>query len=151
MTLTELLLDIDASSVPPYDHRVEEVKEDLKARGIVVFAGWMVGSTYICGAGEDLDVLVRVDDLNCAIELLPDYDREGEDGEYPEDDHWVSLRKDNLNLLLTDSHDLYMKWLTAAEVCKYLHQRQGTPYSPKDERIAVHRIIMDGDTTENVL
>lgn len=57
---------------------------------------------------------------------------------------WTSVRRGNLNLMVTDDADWYEKYTTAMEVCKYLQ------IGSKDQRIAICRIVRDGWTAEMV-
>ncbi len=110
------------------------------------FAARTVGSTYIYGHGEDLDLLVLVRTPVGMSSLVnswyhPDFKYGGSGPK--SGDNWCSWKRGTLNLLLTDDEDLYDRWLMAAEVCRYLHLAKGVVLT-KPERIAIHDIIMEG-------
>lgn len=102
----------------------------------------LVGSTYIYGQGVDIDVLVLVDSEHLISSWQHPEWKYG--GSTPKSgDGWGSWKKGEVNLLLTHSEDYFNKWLTAADVCKYLFHKRSIVLS-KEERIAVHAMIMDG-------
>ena len=104
----------------------------------------LVGSTYIYGQGNDIDILVL---LNTAaptytsIEtlVLPGWVYGGSTPK--SGDGWCSWKQGDINLLVTDDETYFNAWVTAAEVCKYIALR-GVKLE-KPDRIAVHAIIMD--------
>lgn len=103
----------------------------------------LVGSTYILGEGNDVDIMWLVSDYQEATRLLIkdgyEYDKDYED------DRFASLRKGEVNVIVTAEGLRYRNTLIAAEVCKYLKVWE------RDDRIAVHRIIRDGKTAENCM
>lgn len=103
----------------------------------------LVGSTYILGEGNDVDIMWLVSDYQEATRLLIkdgyEYDKDYED------DRFASLRKGEVNVIVTAEEERYRNTLIAAEVCKYLKVAE------RDDRIAVHRIIRDGKTAENCM
>lgn len=103
----------------------------------------LVGSTYILGEGNDIDIMWLVSDYTEATRLLI---KEGYvyDKDY-EDDRFASLRKDDVNIIVTAETDRYNNTLVACEVCKYLK------VAARDDRIAVHRIIRDGKQAYNCM
>ena len=128
-----------------------------RCAGALQEVGWvkplsfdLVGSMYIVGEGQDIDVLVLVQVLgNNDIQAL---EIEGWEygGSIPGEgcgDNWISLKKKDINLLVTSDKEYYDKWITAAEVCKYL-QDSGVILT-KQQRVSVHSIIMD-DSAANV-
>ena len=104
----------------------------------------LVGSTYIYGGGNDIDILVLLDR---AIPLCPDVDALRLPGwEYggstpKSGDKWCSWKQGIINILVTADQTYFNDWVTAAEVCKYLFLKRGIVLD-KPERIAVHEIIM---------
>lgn len=52
----------------------------------------------------------------------------------------------SVNLLVTDDARYFMDWVTAAEVCRFLHV-MGVPI-PAGVRHGIHEIIMDDSTAE---
>lgn len=101
--------------------------------------GKLVGSTYIQGTGQDFDVLHLVDSIDDAKAALLDdgFVLEGE--ESYDTSTFYSLRKGEVNALITADHDFYGGFIRAANVCRYL------AVTDKAQRVAVHRIIMDGE------
>jgi len=57
---------------------------------------------------------------------------------------WNGLRKGNINFIITTSEHIYNSFVTATEVCKFLH------LSSKEERIAIHEIIRDNKKADDI-
>lgn len=104
----------------------------------------LVGSTYILGQGADVDVLVRVADMKSFAQRLEaeGWIREG-NASYPVGD-FISMRKDDFNLLLVEEEKYFNAWKLAAEVCKALKLHF------KDDRVLVHRVVRDGETVDQI-
>ena len=103
----------------------------------------LVGSTYICGYGQDVDVLLQVSNIDCALDLLRGEGFEvDETAEYGDRDEFVSAKNGPINALLVSSDAFYLKWLQAAEVCRAVYLKQG--FIDKPTRVAIHQVIMDG-------
>lgn len=102
----------------------------------------LVGSTYSLGHGNDLDILVLGDmyALSNTLEGMG-WTRETLFIHYDNTD-FISLRKDNVNLLLTDDQEFFERFKLAAEVCKVLN------LADRRARILVHRVVRDGLSSE---
>jgi len=102
----------------------------------------LVGSTYIYGGGNDIDILVLLDSTGGSIEelRLPSWEYGGSTPK--SGDKWCSWKQGDINLLVTEDQTYFNAWVTAAEVCKYLFLKRGVVLD-KPDRIAVHAIIMD--------
>lgn len=102
----------------------------------------LVGSTFIKGEGNDIDILVQVKDLDKAesVAIQAGYRKDG--GSCCEFETWSSLKLGKVNLLLCHDPEYYDRWVMAAEACQFLHKR-GVTLSTGDVH-GVHAIIMDG-------
>jgi hypothetical protein len=118
----------------------------------------VVGSATFCEEANDLDIIVLADapGFLCA----PD---EVDGGDYVsrcarwmfgcgwdvpatrydgENDQWGTLRKGNVNLIVTISPKFYDGMKLASEVCTALKLKD------KGDRVVVHRIVRDGFSAE---
>lgn len=102
----------------------------------------IVGSVYILGEGNDLDVLVRAEDANDAMDRLETEGYRPTGNPSGEEDDFLTLRKGHINVIVTQSQEFFDNFLEAAEVCKLLK------LTSKQDRIAVHRVLMDGESAE---
>jgi hypothetical protein len=102
----------------------------------------LVGSTYIHGQGNDIDILVLLDSTGGSVDelRLPGWVYGGSTPK--SGDKWCSWKQGDINLLVTADQTYFNAWVTATEVCKYLFLKRGIVLD-KPERIAVHAIIMD--------
>ena len=102
----------------------------------------LVGSTYIYGQGNDIDILVLLDSNGVGVDelRLPGWVYGGSTPK--SGDGWCSWKQGDINLLVTEDQTYFNSWVTAAEVCKYLFLKRGVVLD-KPDRIAVHAIIMD--------
>ena len=118
---------------------VREASEDLSLRAKRIE---LVGSTYIYGEGNDIDILILLDSTGGSIEelRLPGWEYGGSTPK--SGDKWCSWKQGHINLLVTGDETYFNAWVTAAEVCKYLFLKRSIVLD-KPERIAVHAIIMD--------
>ncbi len=99
-----------------------------------------VGSSYTVGRGMDLDIVVHVKDTDEACCALDDAGYECNSKDYEDStDTFKCLRNGLVNVMLVSDAEWYDKFVLAAEVCKTLQLQE------KWERIAVHRVIMDGE------
>lgn len=100
----------------------------------------LVGTLYTLGEGNDMDICVLVRDVDDAVVSLEEhgYEQTGRAG-YA-DDEFTTFRKGHVNLLLSEDKEWFNKFLTAAEVCRYLKT------ADKTQRKAIHRIIMNDAT-----
>jgi hypothetical protein len=106
-----------------------------------------VGSSYInsSGQGEDLDIVVLCADPGATLPLKMRMEEAGyraTGGESGEDDEFTTLRKGDVNVMLTVDEDWWWNFVKSAEVCKALHLRY------KWERVAVHRVLMNDEDAE---
>lgn len=112
-----------------------------------------VGSTYISGEGSDLDLVVYIRaqvirQSDAVFELYEwGYIKTGHGS--GEDDEFTTLRKGDVNLMVTSDRDFMVGFEQAAEVCKYVTQELA-PFFPhgvltKAQRIKIHRILMNGE------
>lgn len=106
-------------------------------KGLVDLA--LFGSTYITGSGNDIDYLVLVEDAAVVIDDLLD-DGWGPDGGVYNSSEFTSLRKGEVNLVITDDASYYTASLAAARICKYLLNVVGFERvaTSKDFRITIH-------------
>lgn len=102
-----------------------------------------VGSAYILGEGKDVDYLVLVGSMSAAIDLLAKAGYVLEGAESYDTSTFSSLRKDGLNVLITQSFAFFEGFAQAAEVCKYLGLKD------REQRVKVHRILLDGESSED--
>lgn len=125
---------------------VKEVEEAWKTSDSIYAFGYpsaLVGSVYIVGEGNDIDVLVLVDDLpSKSWDRLRmhgfEHSSSGAENTYPIcAGGFESFRKKDINLLVVDQLSTFMSWKMSAEVCKALN------LSNRTDRVIVHRIIMD--------
>lgn len=142
---------------------IEHVKELMKYYDYEVKHAEVVGSTYIAGKEDrDIDVLLLVKaDRNVEEMGFDGWAYGGSVGE-GNDSHWGSWKKTfegrDLNMLITTDETYFNAWLTAAEVCRYLHCKTNSYVDgvkpvirEADVRIAIHNIIMDDSTANEEL
>lgn len=135
----------------------EEIKagEALIATLPEVLRSRLIGSAaFMPAQAADVDFAVLIDDA--AVLTLREYVAHhliGQQdfemcGDYSAGDGfnevWTSVRRGNLNLMVTDNEAWFAKYTAAMEVCKYLQ------IGSKDQRIAICRIVRDGWTAEMV-
>ena len=118
---------------------VRDASEDLFLRAKRIE---LVGSTYIYGGGNDIDILVLLDNTGGSVDelRLPGWEYGGSTPK--SGDGWCSWKQGDINLLVTADQTYFNDWVTASEVCKYLFLKRGIVLE-KPDRIAVHAIIMD--------
>lgn len=110
----------------------------------------MVGSTYIKGAGKDVDYAVGPKpadkitpaewDLDVQASRLAD-DGWLPDSEVYESDTFISMRKDGINLIVYRTYADWDRGITAAETCRALHLL-GVVVD-KRVRVLIHRVVQD--------
>lgn len=105
----------------------------------------LVGSTYINGQGKDTDVLVI--GLTREQVLGAGYEPDGEDG-YDASGTFQSYRKGDVNLILSEDHDDFCRFIQAAELCRVITRITGHKIN-KDLRVAVHTFIRDDESVDN--
>lgn len=105
-----------------------------------------VGSSFINGKGVDLDLVVKVKDAQHAQDLLMDAGYILSSTGSGSGDKFCCFRKGDVNVMITESQDWYELFVKAALVCRAV-TLQGIQLS-KEGRIAVHRVLMDGESPE---
>lgn len=126
-----------------------------------------IGSFHAFGEGADKDFVIlvykgdgmprlpgdlkpQVSNLDTAMELLAEHGfkcttvEPSDDENYPESDHFKTMRKDDLNLMVTEEREFFANSVTAFEVVKALNLRN------KADRIKVHQIVVDGLSASDV-
>lgn len=103
----------------------------------------LVGSAPIVNNPEDVDFAVLLNQgYDSAIIGARLIDKRGfkacSQYDQMDDSSWFSVRRDNLNLMLTHDVTFYDKFVTAMEVCKALSLVH------KTDRVAVCAIVRDG-------
>lgn len=154
-------------------------KEAVQSVGWEVVDAQIVGSTYIAdNTKSDVDVLMLVKaptvfndpenpwrcvqhcpDLGCTT--IPGWEYGGSHNE-GNPDVWESFKRKHedgteVNALICTSEEYFSNWLTAAEVCRYLHLAEKTYFEKygvgsvweKGLRIGIHNILMDDSTAED--
>lgn len=110
-----------------------------------------VGSTYISGEGNDLDLVVLCSCVGrTSGEILSDLAEHGyrDTGDSSGvDDEFITFRKADVNLMVTFDPSFMAEFQVACEVCKYVHKLfgMGAAKMAKEDRIKIHRIIMNGE------
>lgn len=108
----------------------------------------LVGSTTICGEGEDADILVCCTSPEKRIELEQIlqtsffYEIEGSE-EYPQDE-FTSLRNTKnpvLNILICDDSKFFESWQRAVNACRAVFLATGS--CNRELRVAIHQAVMD--------
>lgn len=113
----------------------------------------LVGTMYTHGEGNDFDYVVLVPDVSKAWYHyeIAGYKKTGADS--GEEDDFYTFRKADVNIMLTADLDFFLNFGRAAEVTKYVNSllTGGHPLDrgqlTKEERIRIHRIIMNGETS----
>lgn len=101
----------------------------------------VVGSALYRDDAQDLDILVMLnEDYPDGIGLwVGEEIGEGWSGSnYDTDGSWIAVRKDNVNLIVTDDLEVYTKYNAASQVCMALS------LPTKAQRMIVYRIVRDG-------
>jgi hypothetical protein len=112
----------------------------------------VVGSTYIKdNEKSDVDILVLDEKLSLEELIYPGWEYGGSTD--MNGDHWMSWKKIvdgvEINMLITTKLEYFNSWITAAEVCRFLHLQGYTLRSATVH--GIHEIIMDDSdaATEN--
>lgn len=119
----------------------------------------LVGTMHTHGAGNDYDYLVQVPDAqDDTVNFADDgFTATGEPS--GTEDDFITFRKGDINIMLTDSPSFALEFKRAAEVTKYVNGlllsadpsdlRDGLLAGlNKEQRIRIHRIIMNGEKAE---
>lgn len=124
----------------------------LKAQGLSAKRMELVGSTYIKGNGTDIDVLCLVPEADLDSVVFPGWMYGGSNvpSQSTDDGRFGSWKYDvdgtDVNMLIVTSEEYANAWLTAAEVCRFLHLA-GVDLT-RGAVHGVHEIIMDDSTAE---
>lgn len=115
----------------------------------------MVGSTYILGIGNDIDLLFKVSDLSEAASFLHRKGWDSQTEEYDKDNQFMSFKgPDKINILITTEDAFFVDFCRAAEVCRYLAEIErlgcSATMDSRAARVAVHKIIRDGAAWDEV-
>lgn len=101
----------------------------------------VVGSTLICGKGNDLDILCLMPP-KCDEQLrLLGWNEDLDDQQAHYDGHFASWRKDNTNLLVTSDHAYFMAEVTAAWSAHIIAVSGQLDMSRRDVRVAFHSLL----------
>lgn len=139
-SLTPLPRPMDLVFTP---QQVAEAIADIEsALGGYFIEAQQVGSSYILGKGQDLDIVVRVSSMLHAADKFraADYIYTGADS--GEEDDFYTLRKGDVNVMYTSHEDFIDNFVKAAEVCKALG------LTTKWQRVAVHRVLMNDEDAD---
>ena len=134
------------------DERIAIAKKAImEALGVDVLGRHeVVGSTYIKDNDKsDVDIIVLDESFDRECMGFPGWAYGGSSG--MGNDHWMSWKRQvdgvEVNMLLVADKAYFDSWLTATEVCRFLHL-QG--YNLKSASVhGVHEIIMDDSTAED--
>ena len=123
----------------------------LKAQGLSAKRMELVGSTYIKGNGTDIDVLCLVPEADLDTLGFPGWEYGGSgDPTRMDSGRFGSWKYDVggevVNMLIVTSVEYANAWLTAAEVCRFLHLA-GVDLT-RGAVHGVHEIIMDDSTAD---
>lgn len=113
----------------------------------------LVGSMAIDHEGNDYDyvVLVAGDTMGESIKSLKAHGfrlSSFEEGGSGSDDGWLAFRKEKANVMLTDDEQFYQDFIVSTRVCQHVSRLladSSTSRLDRDERIKLHRIIMNGE------
>lgn len=105
----------------------------------------LVGTTFILGKGNDIDIICLVSDLEEGVTQLDESWVLSDDEHYDDLGRFCSLRQGEYNLLLVADSLYFDNWIKAAEVCKYLE------IADRTKRVDVHCLIMDGRAASNFM
>jgi hypothetical protein len=109
----------------------------------------IVGSTYIKdNHSSDVDILVLDEAMSLEERSFPGWAYGGSVG--MGNDHWMSWKRNvsgvEVNMLIVTNKEYFNSWLTATEVCRFLHL-QG--YEIRTASVhGIHEIIMDDGNAE---
>lgn len=106
----------------------------------------VIGTVFIFGEGNDVDILVETDgklDLDevCQELMSRDWEINGGSG-YEVNGDWFSAREGDRNLIITDCCHFYNAMLGGATVCKMLAERGKLDRQDRDTRVLIHRTLI---------
>lgn len=119
------------------DTKVNAVIAELVQAGAVIKDFHLVGSTFILGKGADVDVLLLVSSTLNALHKVQNAGYAPDCTTHYAGADFHSLRKGDVNLILTESGSYFRGFVKAAKVCKLLK------VADKPMRIAIHDLIRD--------
>jgi len=103
----------------------------------------ITGSSYICNPpviDTDIDYVVLVyDKCEALSELAASLWNVQSDDDYPENDDFCSVRKGNVNLIVTECDQFYGRFVAATEISKKLN------LTNKPDRINLFRSVLYGE------
>lgn len=99
----------------------------------------LVGSVACLDQGNDVDVLFLVEHLDDAIKHLEAAQFKGLDNPQYPIDKWTSMKREDLNVLLTDDPLFFHGFVVSTAVCKALR------LTSRDDRVKVHDIVRDNE------
>lgn len=110
-----------------------------------------VGSSYVLGSGMDLDMVVHVRDMASSMNVLDLAGYACNSKDYADStDNFKCFRNGLVNVMLVTDQKWYDNFLLSSEVCKAMNLC-GLAIDMKAARIAVHRVIMDGEDAETAV
>lgn len=107
----------------------------------------LVGTMFINGEGNDYDYVVYEPEDRPAGPMIEDLMGHGFTRTSPEsynDSQFLTMRKGDVNLMLTRDPEFHKGFVAAARVCKYM-QDGGFVELNREQRVKIHRIIMNGE------
>lgn len=117
-----------------------------------------VGTSYIKGDGNDIDVLVYapVEGSAGSVYIGDEWARGGSCGnDEAHRSKWESWKRNvgevEVNLIFINDLDYFNKWKQAAEACRFLERSLPHHRLTRGEIHGVHAIIMDGSNAEHEL
>lgn len=113
-----------------------DIYNEIQAWPILPRGTELIGSAMYADDPQDVDVMILVYDRVVYVEQCHAKGFVGQKNpDYPGE--WVSLKRDNINLLVTDDEEYWIRSRDAAWVC------EGLKLKTRKERVIVHRIIVD--------
>lgn len=126
-----------------------QVAQELRGLPVNPIYVELVGSCAIQGQSpNDMDIMVFAE-IPGAVDVIVNHlmvtgwtEQEGNAEEYGTGE-FRSFRLGDYNLLLVWAASVYASWLASVEICKYIKT------TTREQRVAVHQIIMDGGIAAN--
>jgi len=108
----------------------------MQEMGIKLHEWAIVGSTLICGKGNDIDILCYSDDPKFPMKygFKPDLE---DDAMY--DSNFQSWRKGNFNLLVTTNRPYFTSEVTIAAAAALANEPNRFDLNTREGRVAFHR------------
>lgn len=115
-----------------------------------------VGTSYIKGEGNDIDVLVfaPVEGSAGSVDIGGEWTRGGSTGNNADNrGNWESWKRHvgeiEVNLIFINDLDYFDKWKQAAEACRFMQEK--CLCLTRGEIHGIHAIIMDGSDADHEL